>query len=99
MILSYGDSLGQANERFFKWFGHMTKMVATPIYGKKNIKNLLLQNMKADDLGTWYVALGMLGLPGLFHRNITILKWEIDNFKIKVVTFFINLGRNNIIRN
>ena len=32
-------------------------------------------------------------------RNITIQKWEIDNFKIKVVTFIANFGRNNIIRN
>ena len=35
----------------------MTKMATTPIYGK-NFKNLLLQNQKAHDLGTWYVALG-----------------------------------------
>ena len=34
----------------------MTKMAATPIYGKKPFKNLLHQNQKADDLGTWYVA-------------------------------------------
>ena len=40
--------------------GHMTKMTTTPM------KNLLLQNQKADDLGTWYVALGVLGLPSLF---------------------------------
>ena len=25
----------------------------------KTLKNLLLQNQKANDLGTWYVALGM----------------------------------------
>ena len=31
-----------------------------------NFKNLLLQKQKADDLGTWYVALGMWGLPSLF---------------------------------
>ena len=42
--------------------GHITKMAAMPIYGK----NLLLQNQRADDLGTWYVALGMWGLPSLF---------------------------------
>ena len=42
--------------------GYMTKMVTTPIYGKKPFKNLL-QNQKADDLRTWYVALGMWGLP------------------------------------
>ena len=36
----------------------MTKMTAMPIYGKKPLKNLLLKNQKADDLGTWYVAFG-----------------------------------------
>ena len=36
--------------------GHMTKMAATNF----------LKNQKADDLGTWYVALGLLGLPSLF---------------------------------
>ena len=41
-----------------KYFGHMTKMAATPI--------LLLKNQKTNDLGTWYVALGMWGLPSLF---------------------------------
>ena len=34
---------------------------------------------------------------GCRARNITILKREIDNFKIKVVTFMINFGRNNMI--
>ena len=29
--------------------GHMTKMAATPIYGK-TLKNLLLRNQKVDDL-------------------------------------------------
>ena len=31
----------------------MTKMADMPIYGKNPYKNLLLQNPKADDLGTW----------------------------------------------
>ena len=44
----------------------MTKMAGTPIYGKKTFKNILLQNQKADDLGTWYVTFGMWGLPSLF---------------------------------
>ena len=52
---------------YAKCFGHMTKMATTPIYGKKKtLKNLLLQNQKADELGTWYVALGLWGLPSLF---------------------------------
>ena len=28
--------------------GHMTKMAAAPIYGKKTLKNLFLQNQWAD---------------------------------------------------
>ena len=35
----------------------MTKMAATPIHGK-NLKRLLLQNQKVNDLETWCVALG-----------------------------------------
>ena len=34
--------------------GHMTKMAAMSIYGK-NLKNLLLQNRRADFHETWYV--------------------------------------------
>ena len=45
--------------------GHMTNMATMPIYGK-NLKNLLLQKQKADDLETWYVALPMQVLPRLF---------------------------------
>ena len=45
--------------------GHMTKMAATPTYGK-NLKNLLLQNEKADDLESWYVAMGARVLQDLF---------------------------------
>ena len=37
--------------------GHMTKMAATPIY-VKTLKNLLLQNRRADFHKTWYVASG-----------------------------------------
>ena len=46
--------------------GHMTKMAAMPIYGKNLKKNLLLRNQKADDLETWYAALGAQVLPSLF---------------------------------
>ena len=45
--------------------GHMTKMAAMPIYGK-NLKNLLLRNQRADDLETWYAALGAQVLRSLF---------------------------------
>ena len=38
--------------------GHMTKMAATPIYGKNPSKNLLLQNRRADFPETWSVASG-----------------------------------------
>ena len=40
----------------------MTKMAAMPIYGK----NLLHRNQKADDLESWYAALGARVLPSLF---------------------------------
>ena len=40
--------------------GHMTKMAATPIYRRKSLK------MKANDLVTYYVALGMWDMPSLF---------------------------------
>ena len=33
--------------------GHMTKMAAMPVYGKKR-----LRHQKADDLETWYAASG-----------------------------------------
>ena len=40
-------------------------MATMPIYGK-NLKNLLLWNQKADDLETWYAALGTRVLPSFF---------------------------------
>ena len=43
---------------YTKYVGTLTKMTAMPIYGK-TFKNLLLQNQKAFDIGTWYVVLGM----------------------------------------
>ena len=44
--------------------GHMTKMAATPIYGKKPFKNL--RNRRADFHETWYVALRTLANHSLF---------------------------------
>ena len=46
--------------------GHMTKMAAMPIYGKKHKKNLLLWNQKADDLESLYLASGTRVLPSMF---------------------------------
>ena len=40
----------------------MTKMAATPI----NVKNLLPQNQKANDLESWYAPSGTQVLPSLF---------------------------------
>ena len=45
--------------------GHMTKMASMPIYGK-NLKKSSPEP-KADDLETWYVALGACVLPSLFN--------------------------------
>ena len=47
--------------------GLMTKMATMPIYGK-NLKNLLLQKQRADDLETLYAASGARVLPSLFKR-------------------------------
>ena len=44
---------------------HMTKMAAMPIYGKY-LKNLLLQNRRADFHETWYVASGTPAHHSLF---------------------------------
>ena len=46
--------------------GHMTKMADTAIYGK----HLKLFFSEASDLGTWYVALGMLGPTKLIQIMI-----------------------------
>ena len=47
--------------------GHKTKMAAMPIYGKKNLKNLLLQNQKSYDPETWHVASGTQALQSLYR--------------------------------
>ena len=36
--------------------GHITKMVAMAINRKKNFKNLILQNQKANDFENWCEA-------------------------------------------
>ena len=64
---------------YAKYFDHMTKMAATPIYGK-TFKNLL-RNQEVDDLWTRYVALWMLGLPSLLRRWFYV---DLDLFNIKV---------------
>ena len=43
----------------------MTKMAAIPIYGK-NLKNLLLWNLKTNDLETWFEASDVRVLSSLF---------------------------------
>ena len=60
----------------------MTKVAAMPIYlYGKNLKNLLLQNRKANDLESWYASSGAPVLPSL-------LKWwpwiDLDLFYGKV---------------
>ena len=43
----------------------MTKMAAMPIYGK-NLKQFSFWDQTADDLESWYAALGAQVLPNLF---------------------------------
>ena len=74
----------------------MTKMTATPMYGINPFRNILLQNQKVDDTGTWYVALGIWGLPTFSNDDpsftstyltprstllLLVLKWD---FLLKV---------------
>ena len=47
----------------------MIKMATTPIYGKKNPFKSLLNNQKANGIGTWYVVLVMYGLPSLSNYD------------------------------
>ena len=78
--ISYGDSLGWGNQSLFKWsWSHDQNGRHAHIWWKP-FKNLL-QNQKGDDLGTWYVASRMWGLPSLF-------KWwswvDLDLLNVKV---------------
>ena len=58
--------LGQGGtEVCSRHLGHMTKMAATPIYGK-TFQNFLLQNLRADFHETWYVASGTPAHHSLF---------------------------------
>ena len=58
--------MGWGDESMIKTgLGHMTKMAAMPIYGK-NLKKSSLRNQKADDLESWYAALGTQVLPNIF---------------------------------
>ena len=58
--------LKSGNESLFKWSWSHDQDGRHAHIWYKPFTNLLLQNKKADDLGTWYVALGMWGLPSLF---------------------------------
>ena len=56
---------------YTKCLSHMTKMTATPIYGKIPLKSFSPET-KASDLGTWYVALGVWG-PITFVQMMILL--------------------------
>ena len=64
----------------------MTKMATTPIYGKKNYKNLHLQNQKVDDLGTWYVALGGGGFFWKLWKPWSL--FSLDMFNLMAINKF-----------
>ena len=56
----------------------MTKMAATPIYGK-NLKNILLQNRRSYDPETWHAESGFQILLSLF--------WLCFKEKVKTMDF------------
>ena len=61
--------------------GHKTKMATTPIYiyGKKNFKNLLLQNRKSYDLEIWHAASGTQVLQSLYECLPTLRQGHIGS--------------------
>ena len=59
--------MGWGNESLFKWsWSHDSRWPPCP-YMVKTLKNLLLWNQKADDLETWYAALGARILQSLLN--------------------------------
>ena len=60
-------------------------------YMVKPFKNLLLQNQKTDDLGTWYVTFGMWGLPSLF-KWWSYVDLDLLNMKVKFASLYIKIG-------
>ena len=60
--ISYRAIMGCWEENLFKYSGSHDQDGFQAIYGK-NLKNLLLQNQEADDLETWYTAMGTQVLP------------------------------------
>ena len=62
--------------------GHMSKIITMPIYGKNLLATFHLRTRKAEDLESWYAALGTLALQ--FTQIVTIgWPWPILNMKSK----------------
>ena len=88
--------------------GHITKMVAMPIYGK-NLNNLP-RNRRADDIESWYAALGAQVLqiytnddPGLTLTYLTarsnlvpyafiLKKGKTMDFSETIVVYVVKVG-------
>ena len=58
----------------------MTKMAATPIYGKKTSKFF---SQTSGSIGTWYIALGMRVHHNLYTQISTLADREIFYAKVK----------------
>ena len=59
--------MGRGTKSYINDLGHMTKMAATPIYGKKTFRNLFLWNRLADSLEPLYIASWPRGLKILYN--------------------------------
>ena len=62
--------------------GQIIKMIAMPF------KNFPLRTWKAEDLETWYAALGTLALPDLFKWLTIGWLWPILNMKSKQLIYW-----------
>ena len=87
------ETLWLVSQNFANCFGHLTKLATTPIYVKNSSKNLFLQNQKADDLWTWYLAFGMsLDSRGSTKvSQIIILGWPWPTLQQENLEMFIFL--------
>ena len=77
----------------------MIKMAAMHIYGK-TLKNLLLWNQKADDLETWYAALGAwvlltycMARSNLVPYAFVWEKGKTMDFSETIVVYDVKVGR------
>ena len=72
--------------------GHKTKIAAMPIYGKKNLRNLLFWNPWTNFNETWYVALGTLAHHSLY-KPLPCIDLDLFYGKVKYGHIGFSMGK------